>query len=439
MGVLGYPEIFNYNINFETNDYFLTSLCVNCLYHGIDWIYTSSDFFLSYDFRIWYFWFFDSIYDESFDYFFNFYWLLNWNINNLQLFTGVILDLYTNLQLIKLPFNDNWFKNILSSKESSVIFIFHPELCFININFIQYLFSFQTSSVLFSIFDLANSESFLTPVILLPQLLLLFFFTLVFLNFYFSYFSSYSKDESIVDSDYLISSLSVESEKEITSYDDMLLGLVILLYVFGWYFYIHCWSILSLMPELVLVFYLFPGLYFIIVGIPTFLIYDFGIHFAIYLRGVSNYPVLAMELVYDYIAVIIFYTRILVQGVRLVLMIFTYASMHDLILFFTFNQKMFFGSELLWEELNDLSITLDSLSYFFLFTLPSKFIYWIYEILHTFFVVTAQFVAFFAIVFWLFLFLYTMFVLEKQENYFTEKRIQKKNQLSHILNIKKNS
>ena len=99
------------------------------------------------------------------------------------------------------------------------------------------------------------------------------------------------------------------------------------------------------MPELILVFYLLPGLYYIIIGIPTFLIYDFGIFFLMYLRGVGASSVLFFELMYDYIAVIIFYTRILVQGIRLILMIATYASLNDLILFFSFNQKMFLSSE----------------------------------------------------------------------------------------------
>jgi len=100
-----------------------------------------------------------------------------------------------------------------------------------------------------------------------------------------------------------------------------------------------------MMPELILVFYLFPGLYYIIIGIPTFLLYDFGIFFLAYLGGVRNSPVLVVELMFDYINVIIFYTRILVQGVRLVLMIGTYASMHDLVLYFSFGQKMFLGAE----------------------------------------------------------------------------------------------
>ena len=56
---------------------------------------------------------------------------------------------------------------------------------------------------------------------------------------------------------------------------------------------------LSMMPELVLVFYLFPGLYYIIIGIPTFLIYDFGIYFLAYLRGVGAGAVIVVELMFD--------------------------------------------------------------------------------------------------------------------------------------------
>jgi hypothetical protein len=108
---------------------------------------------------------------------------------------------------------------------------------------------------------------------------------------------------------------------------------------------------------------------------PTFLIYDFGIFFLTYMGGKGSGTVLAVALMFDYISVIIFYTRILVQGVRLVLMLGTYASMHDVVLYFSFGQKMFLGAETLWENLNTTNITLDTLSYYFLFTLPGVFIY----------------------------------------------------------------
>lgn len=436
MGVLGCPEFYKWNHQFETNEFFFTNICTNCLYHGIDWLYTAVETVYSYDFRVWYFWFFNSIYDDSFDFFFSSFWYFNLSVSAFQLFWAVILDQYVTTLVYKLPYTEEWFRSMLSSKEATLVLIYHPELSFIKEEIFQEYYFSYFSNFVFSIYDLVESETFLTPVILFPQLLLLIFLAVLFMSFYFSYFSSATSEENVVDTDYLAASATVEAEKEISSFDDMILAFVVLFYIFGWYFYIHCWSILSMMPELVLVFYLFPALYYIIVGIPTFLIYDFGIYFLAYLRGVGATSIFIYELMFDYIAVIIFYTRILVQGVRLVLMISTYASMHDVVLYFSFGQKMFLGAETFWEELNGVSITLDSMSYFFLFTLPGRFIYWIYEILHTFFVVTVQFAAFFAIVFWLFLFLYTFFVIEKQENYFTEKRLFRKKLYSYLYNLK---
>jgi hypothetical protein len=73
---------------------------------------------------------------------------------------------------------------------------------------------------------------------------------------------------------------------------------------------------------------------------------------------------------------------------------------------------------------------LSNFSYFFLTTFPMHFIHWIYEIGHTYFVLSVQFVAFFAIVFWLFLFLYTFFVSERQEDYFSALRLKYKTKLN---------
>jgi phosphotransferase system glucose/maltose/N-acetylglucosamine-specific IIC component len=83
-----------------------------------------------------------------------------------------------------------------------------------------------------------------------------------------------------------------------------------------------------------------------------------------------------------------------------------------------------------------LSMTFNSLSYFIFFGLPGRLLYWIYEVLHTYFVVTVQFIAFFAIVFWLFMFLYTFFVIEKQENYFTEKRNKRRFYFIYLNSLK---
>ena len=66
---------------------------------------------------------------------------------------------------------------------------------------------------------------------------------------------------------------------------------------------------------------------------PTYLLYDFGIFFVTYLRGVGPTPVIIAELMYDYIGVLAFFIRLVVQGVRIVLMTLTYVGLHDFIIF----------------------------------------------------------------------------------------------------------
>jgi hypothetical protein len=210
------------------------------------------------------------------------------------------------------------------------------------------------------------------------------------------------------------------------SLDDSLLCVLLLIYIFGWYFYIHSWSLLSIKPELLDVFFLLIFAVYVILSIPTYLTYDFGIFFLAYLRGVGPTIALIIELLFDYIAVFAFYNRLLVQGVRIVLMFFTYSSMQDLIVFLDFDKQLFFGSDNIWEAASNFSASFGSFSYLLLFEWPLILLYWLYEVLHTFFVLTAQTVAFFAMVFWLFLFLYSFFVFEKIENHFKIMRKQKK-------------
>jgi len=70
------------------------------------------------------------------------------------------------------------------------------------------------------------------------------------------------------------------------------------------------------------------------------------------------------------------------------------------------------------------------------FKLSGHVIYFFYELFHTLFVVTAQFIAFFAMVFWLFLFLYTMFTAELQEKFFNAKRFLRKKLFDQYNNFK---
>lgn len=416
MGILG---SLTSSFNYDYSNFFLLNYCLNCFNSGIDFSYSYIENLYFYDFKVWYFWNFFSLFDESFNFFFKSYWFLNTSTSTFNLVYSVFLDLFLNNSLFKIINFDEWYKNFLNSQNLSLFLINHPEL---------FVFDFQKNNnfflgnFFFVIYEKVESEGFLLPIMLLPQLIILIFFIYLLIIFYFSYFNSLVKEEASVDVDYLLMSTSIESEKEIGSFDDIILTMIMFVYIFGWYFYIYVWSLLSYFPEIIFVFYLFPMLYYIIIGIPTYLSFDFGIFFLAYLRGVGPSPVLIMELMYDYIAFLAFYIRLMVQGVRLILMIFTYASLHDYVLFFMFDQLLLVGNESILEFLNKNVFSLKNFSYFFFLVLPGKIFYWLYELFHTFFVVTAQTVAFFAMVFWLFLFLYTFFVFEKHENYFKEKR-----------------
>lgn len=153
------------------------------------------------------------------------------------------------------------------------------------------------------------------------------------------------------------------------------------------------------MPELAYFFVLFPYLYYIIILIPFSLIFDFGIFFLAYLRGVGPSPIMILESLYDYIACSAFFIRILVQGVRLLLMIFTTSSINEYIMMMNFDQHSVVGSEVTSQTFKDLIISSGVISFFALSTVVNRFTNLAYELLHTLFVVTAQFAAFFAMVF----------------------------------------
>lgn len=428
-------------LTLEKNNFDLLSLNydagIHTLYGGVDWMYTYVETLYMYDYKIVYFWFLNSVYDESMDFFFLSVWYSSLQTSSLQLFWSTLLDNYVTGSLFQFNLTDEWVRSYMSGKDSALFVIYHPEIIFFKNQLINNYFFDFLSDVNVSTIQYLETQSLLTPIMLFPQLLFVAYLGFLFVAFYFSFYSSSTKEESTIDADYLSASITVESEKEIGSIDDMLMPSIIIIYTFGWYFYLYCWNMFCCIPELVLVFFFFPLLYYTIGNTPTFMLYDFGILFACYLRGIAPTPTMLFELMYDYIAVIAFYVRILTQGVRLALMFAAYAGMHDFVLFLDYNNRYLVGNESIWEEISNINTSVSSFTYFFLGTLPGYILNWLYEIFHTFFVVTGQLVAYFGMIFWLFLFLFTFFVIEKQESYFEERRKFRQDLLKKIRNISK--
>jgi hypothetical protein len=70
------------------------------------------------------------------------------------------------------------------------------------------------------------------------------------------------------------------------------------------------------------------------IGLAPFkFLYNFGIAFSSYLRGASASSVFTLELVFDFIVAFALFIRLFVQAVRLLLILFVYCSIHDLVLY----------------------------------------------------------------------------------------------------------
>lgn len=349
---------------------------------------------------------------------------------------SIILDQIYALSIFLLPFFNEFLRHFSSSIEFSTFLETHPEYYLIfkkySLNFYYDFFS----NFYISLYSLNITESFLTPTMIIFQFLFIFFLILGFLMIYFNYYGSVSSEENLVDHDYLIFNVTIEAEEEIGSIDDMLLSSVILLYIFLWFFWIYSWSSIAITPKLVMSVYLFPFIYYIIIFIPFSLLYDYGLYFLTYLNGVGKSLILIVELVFDYIAVSIFYLRLIVQNVRLAFMLFTFVELHELVIFYDLDKNLFPINESFVDSWDDVKTYHNTSNFYLLYTVPALLLKWLYELFHTFFMVIFQFIAFFAMIFWLFLFLYTMFVSETQENYFTFKRFFRKEFYKNKINLK---
>lgn len=412
-------------------DLYIYNSFESSLLNGINWVYSIIDYIPFYDFKVVYnknATVGDNIFFENLG-----YETSLWDTNSNIFYWSILVDKNKYSLLNNYPYLNDWTRYNYSSSTLSFISYIHPELSIINDNIVTTLVNPYISSFAFIIASNLFVESFLSPISIVITTIILFFFLVLLISLYFSHYSSSVKEENTIDQDYLVAAMSIEAEEEIASIDDTSLVLVLLVYIFGWFFYVNGIYLLSNIPEISLIFYNLPFLYYMIVLMPLFLLYDYGIYFIAYLRGSSTVSSLLMEALYDYIALAAFYIRLLVQNVRLLLMTFTYFSLYECILTYVSFTSWFNVYETLWEN-NSYTYTNYS-SYYFLLKLPTQLIYWLYELGHTFFVITAQFVAFFAMAFWLYLFLFTMFVAEQQEKYFFFKKIIRKSNLKKILDL----
>jgi len=239
------------------------------------------------------------------------------------------------------------------------------------------------------------------------------------LIFYFYTNNKLNSSELSSDNEYISVWALSESEKELGSADDLIFLLVIVVYIFGWFFGSNFYFILSKLPEFTTFMYSIPGIFYVVFSVPTYLLYDYGLFYGTYLRGASVSSFFIYELGYDIIMISVFYIRLALQAIRLVLMFIACASYYDYILFYNYKHTLFIDqSSVLSDSSSILTVTL----YWFLFKIPGTLLYIAYEVLHLWFILISQTLAFFAMIFWLFLYLYSFFLVLTVENYFKSVR-----------------
>lgn len=428
-----------YYENFANNDYIiLNNVDTNFIYHNKEWIYSFSENFFFYSYKIVSYIFWNYIYNDLI----NINKKVYWNNPNLgsefDLFLAFIVDKLYFLSILSLPYFNDFFKHFLNSAEFNNFFYVHPEFYLIFKNYYFYYYNNYLSNIYLSLYLLYFSESYVSFVMVFFQFLVLLFLILLFLMTYFCYLINLTNSDSIIDHDYLLFTVLVEAEEEIGSIDDMLLTAVVLIYIFFWFFWINSiTSSIIIVSSLMMTISLFPCLYFLILFIPFSLLYDYGSYFLTYLNGVGKSFLAIIELLFDYIAASIFFLRLTVQNVRLAFMLFTFVELHELIISNTYEKDIIFGNDSYNNTYDGVKSSSSLDSFFLILVLPFKFLNWLYELFHTFFMLLFQFVAFFAMIFWLFLFLYTMFVVEIQESFFYFKRKIRRNFLKKFFTFKK--
>lgn len=322
---------------------------------------------------------------------------VNYSLWFLQITMIFLSEVYSIVTPIDYVISDTYFESSVIANCPSYLLRYHPEILdYYNADcYKPYIDMSPLEKELMTVSNVMCLDNFISGYITNVTILVVAYITV---SFYFNVGQVKSDNESTTDAEYLTICSLVEGEKEIGSVDDLLFVAIHLIYMFGWFFGAYFYLIVSRLPELVILMYSLPGIFYIVFSIPTYLAYDYGILYGTYLRGSGGTSFLMFELGYDYIAIAIFYIRLALQSIRLVIMVITYASFHDYMLFYNIRPSAYTNPSKIFSCNFNYGFT-QLLIYYAVVSVPCMMIYLAYELLHLFFVLVSQTVAFFAMIF----------------------------------------
>lgn len=253
------------------------------------------------------------------------------SLHSFEILFSIFLDNFLRDFISKFELTEDQFRRMIGLLDPTMFVLFHPGSGPISRHISAYDSMGNFARFQLAIVDFVDKHSLLVPIHCCLQLLVVFFFLVISLSFFFSFFSS-NKEEFQADLEYTAASTSAEAEKELFSIDDAIVLFLLLAFVFTSYFGLFAIVLDTEYVEILTIAASLPVIMVVLFSVPVNLIFDFGLLFVAYLRGVANTSSFFFELVYDYIGIAAFFTRLGVQFVRLILMFVVYCMMHDAVM-----------------------------------------------------------------------------------------------------------
>jgi len=155
-----------------------------------------------------------------------------YTVSENQLYLSNLLDFYFRIFTDNLPYSNDWFRFFLASVDTTATYYYIPELTLIGSSVINDFILTTTTTERLVINLILTSENLVTGIMYAPQYILIVYILVAFFVLFFNFYISSTREDSILDQDYLIALSLIESEEEISSLDDILGALLFFIYVF---------------------------------------------------------------------------------------------------------------------------------------------------------------------------------------------------------------
>jgi hypothetical protein len=118
---------------------------------------------------------------------------------------------------------------------------------------------------------------------------------------------------------------------------------------------------------------MFPMLWLVVMILPVNVIYDYGLLYLSYLRGVGTTILFLLELMYDILATMIMFVRLSVQNIRFFLMFFAFFELYEFVYMTSIYRENTYGFDSSFLSLKNFCEAPFATGFYTLISLPALF------------------------------------------------------------------